>query len=523
MSSSNGHSQWLVVAFVSAATVLVGCARRPPPEVSKRISELSSANPAVRRHAAERLCHLKSAAGYEAFVQALGDDDAEVRMWAAWGLGALGDSRAVGVLACRLTDRYEAVRRAAVSALGMIGTPECREILFLALRDPGGRVAVSAALTVARFKDEATAQRLADLALSCEDQDVRLWATVALGEMAAAFCEPHLLRIARSAEGQNVRLAALRGLAKIASPTTVEFLRSVAFDHSAGEQLRAGAVSAMAESGRKVYAGILLELLHRTDPPGVSWIASALEDKRAVPRLCELLDSPRHEVGRASIAAALGRIGDERAVPALCRVLDDKDWSVCRAAVTALGQIKSRRALDLLVRAYVTRKHVGRTLRRAFCDTFVSIDKAAAGDRLLKLLDDEEFTVRGRAAEALGLLRFEPAIPRLRRALDDENWTVRCAAALAIGRLGDRRSFDKLAKMARHRNPSERVAASTSFQYLRDERAIPILIWMAQAERDPSHAQWALRELVGPAVGLAGREWRKWWEEEGRARYGTRK
>ena len=76
----------------------------------------------VRRWAAWALGQIGNGASVEPLIVALEHDESdEVRRWAAWSLGMLGDPKAYDVLAQATTDENAEVRRWAVWALAQIG------------------------------------------------------------------------------------------------------------------------------------------------------------------------------------------------------------------------------------------------------------------------------------------------------------------------------------------------------------------------------------------------------------------
>ena len=77
---------------------------------------------------------LREKKAYDAFVAALGDKDAQVRMSAAWALGKLKDKRAVEPLASILKDKDEKVRVSAALALAKLGDKRAIEPLIEALK-----------------------------------------------------------------------------------------------------------------------------------------------------------------------------------------------------------------------------------------------------------------------------------------------------------------------------------------------------------------------------------------------------
>lgn len=76
---------------------------------------------------------------------------------------------------------------------------------------------------------------------------------------------------------------------------------------------------------------------------------AALDDRRAIPRLLELLDFGSVELV-ASAAEALGKLGARQAIPQLMGLLEDRRPGVRRAAVRALGRLRVASALEPLRR-----------------------------------------------------------------------------------------------------------------------------------------------------------------------------
>lgn len=74
-------------------------------------------------------------AAVEPLMAALQHEDANVRWWAAWTLGEIGEKRAVRALLSALEDSDWGVRRTAVAALAKIGSFEAVEPLVARLGD----------------------------------------------------------------------------------------------------------------------------------------------------------------------------------------------------------------------------------------------------------------------------------------------------------------------------------------------------------------------------------------------------
>jgi len=141
----------------------------------------------------------------------------------------------------------------------------------------------------------------------------------------------------------------------------------------------------------------------------------------AVRPLIETLQNP-HYPARPLVAATLGQIGDRRAVEPLIQALKDADKLVRYHAALALGKLKDRRAIKPLI--------------HALFDEMPPIGPDP--------LTGDQMTVRAAAAQALGELRAEEAVPALKVLLTDENRGVRRAVIQALGKIGTKEAVEAL-------------------------------------------------------------------------------
>jgi HEAT repeat protein len=81
-------------------------------------------------------------------------------------------------------------------------------------------------------------------------------------------------------------------------------------------------------------------------------------------------------------------------------------------------------------------------------------------DQQLAQLHDASWQVRASAADALGRLRVERAVPLLREALADDSENVRAASATALGRLGARSALEEIRGLIRNDKYAEVVVQS---------------------------------------------------------------
>ena len=109
----------------------------------------------MRRYLALVLGYSRDPEAVPLLVEALEDDDSQLRIYALWGLGALGDRSALEPLTAALADADSGIRKTAAYALGELGSSEAQPDLERLLEDPVADVRWNAALSLARFGNDA--------------------------------------------------------------------------------------------------------------------------------------------------------------------------------------------------------------------------------------------------------------------------------------------------------------------------------------------------------------------------------
>lgn len=92
-----------------------------------------------------------------------------------------------------------------------------------------------------------------------------------------------------------------------------------------------------------------------------------------------------------------------------------------------------------------------------------------AAEELIRLLDDQDWKVRYRAAEALGIMKYRGAVGPLINLLTDEKDHVRYMAAKSLGLIGDPAARDALDACAQDHNPYVRRMAGMVMDQLAGE------------------------------------------------------
>lgn len=151
---------------------------------------------------------------------------------------------------------------------------------------------------------------------------------------------------------------------------------------------------------------------------------------------------------RIKVCWILGRLGDKRAAPAMMVALTDNAPRLRQAAAQSLGELRSSRALPLLVAALRAEPEVD--VRTAIVSALGSLRDARTFRPLVQLLNrkSEDPVVRGMAAEALADLPHSGAAAVLMTALSDPSAEVRFWAAFGLGQLGAWHALPQLELLA---------------------------------------------------------------------------
>jgi len=378
------------------------------------------------------------------------DDDSDVRIAAAKGLGLLRDERGIAPLVHALNDQVMEVRVAAAQSLRQIGNTLAIPPLVVALRDPSHHVRWTAATALAALGWRPTSNTESVLR------------AVALGqhEDAAAFGKEAVEFLVKSLQDPTSpkRRAAVIALGKIGEECTRKPLEMATEDDDS--HVRVAAVEAISQLG---VAG------------SGSFLHRRLRDKD-------------HHV-RAAAVEALGRNGDVQIIePIADSLLADGSWEVRKFSVEALGRIRHDRTTELLCRALKDADH---DVRQTAANALGQLPDPRSITPLVLSLKDENSSVRQAAKAALRQIDrqweltpgAQNAIPELEAAINDREYWVAQSAADTLAKINDMRQ--------RHAEPTHDVDPAK----IRETLAISLLIeTLSDADRD-------LRQAAAEALG----------------------
>ncbi len=234
----------------------------------------------------------------------------------------------------------------------------------------------------------------------------------------------------------------------------------------------------------EVIENVLREKLTESDEETLKHIREMYEFFQFTERYIQGLESPKWRV-RAESAYALGKIGDATAVPALIKRMQDPDedeQNVKMACAQALGMIRDPSAIPLLIEAL---KEVNKWSSVQVAELLVRFGKEAVPALLDALQNDESVNQRIWAAQILGSIGDNSAIPVLMQRLRDRDPNVRIASLEALGEIKSPLAVHSIIHILLHDPVSNvRSQAAISLGRLSDEIALQPLL---NALNDPEY------------------------------------
>ena len=416
--------RWRSTSAVTAAHVAT---------VPQLLAATTSTDPEVRRMAVTSLQGLGGEA-VAPFVQALKDQNADVRHAAATALGriGLGAIDAIPQLIAAIQDADERVRASAAFSLSTFGRHafEAVPALQKALSDTSAAVRSRAAFTLGQV-GPAAKRAVKELARLVSDSDpmVRRNSASALGGIGAdaTAAIPELLQAAQDTDA-TVRRCAISVIGLIAPTAAADTLRRALNDSDA--EVRECARSALsppssmtlkvfqpqeqqlAQSAghaptKNEFANLIAIIQQNNNNEDARWKASqelVEHGSRVVPAILNALQHTDSE-GRRQLVHTLGRIGKgaREAVPALLLAMQDGDAQVRSSVAETLGKlgIVNPAMLQTLSKGLSDHDSEVRRTSAATLGRFGQYAQATTIDLQVAALGDPETKVRNAAQAAL--------------------------------------------------------------------------------------------------------------------------
>lgn len=371
------------------------------------------------------------------------------RCSAAQALGRIEYGGALDHLIEALQDEDEDVRVDSVEALGAIGDPAAGPALLESLRDdPCGDVKVAAVVALGRLREAGAIPLLRDLVRGRESEavawdeeeflsggwddwlDVQVKAVAALGDMVVLDAVPDILAALDDEMGQDLTGAALPALSRLGAPGIEALSRYL---ESTDGRLRRRVAEALAEAGSEAACAALACVLGdgQAEVRLAAMHALAVRDA-ADARLAGIFADPSPAV-RAAWVGLCGRHWPER----LDALLDDPADEVQAATVELfLRDLELPRPEDLTFRLRVKMRGPSEPVATLACRAIAVLAPEEGLADLAEQLGDKACPIelRRAAARELGGLGNEAAIRALTGAVDDDKRQVRVEVISALCR-----------------------------------------------------------------------------------------
>ncbi|MCB9563647.1 MAG: HEAT repeat domain-containing protein [Kofleriaceae bacterium] len=501
--------------------------------------DLHSSDAGKRRAAVLALAGFDAELAKPYLLEALDDDDDEVRLEAGRALGRGKVAEATGPVIDWLGDVDPKIRAAAADILGDLATPEGTQALIRSLGDADATVRVRTVLALGKIGKAGSDEVVVPLVSRLDDDktDVRR-ATVeqleALGDRRAVI--PLIATLDDTS--LDVRKAAIKALGAIGDATAVPALIRLLDDPA--EDVRGAAVAALGNlgaadatedlverlgSGSDAYRGKVALALGQIARAGAGGRAAAtavrsLVEALAIPNQRSAAREALRVAGAAAVPALIdhldGRIGgDPREVVMLLRSAADARATAALVAELDRGRVPTATVLealaatgdpDAIVPVLGLTADDDPELRLAAMEALRGLlgDDARAADVLLERLDDQELEVRVLAIEYLGLLHASRAVPRLADLTAAGNpHRVRLAAIDALGEIGLPEAAPALVTVLREGPGELHGAAATALSYLASPDTVEDLLELARDDRSSSRHH-VVRALGAVLRGQAG-------------------
>jgi HEAT repeat protein/cyclophilin family peptidyl-prolyl cis-trans isomerase len=289
-------------------------------------------------------------------------------------------------------------------AFRRVGDPKAAPILLALLQGEGVFTRGFAARGLGALKDaRAVTPLVAVLANSSEVVNVRIEAARALADLQASQAADALAQILTTPKlDPNLRLEAATALGQLRSGRAVELFVDLATDP--WPSMRAAALTGLARADGDTFVTVISGLdpdPHWSVRAALATALGTLGAERASARLTLMLQDNDQRVIPAVLRAIVAvRLPDAEST--LVQRLEADDLAVRQAAVDGLAQLKAVGQVRALVQAYERAdKDPSYTVRAAILNAVLTLDRDGARPLLERALTDRDWALRVRAAALL--------------------------------------------------------------------------------------------------------------------------
>ena len=283
-------------------------------------------------------------------IQALEDNDYQVRWQVVDALGEIGSREAIPALIKVLDDDEYSVRWAATEALGKFGIEQAIPGLVRASEVRDSDMRFTAATLLGRFSTKQATSGLLKIILNDYDAQVCWRATKSLKSIGSELVVPEVLKVLEEknldkswklqyiyeALGELGADQAIPALLKGLTNDCSELRRSAAkaLGNLGAEQAIPGLVQALTDEDSRVRQNAIIAL-------------GCLGADQTIPKLCKSLEDEAPRV-RLSTAITLGKLGSNQGIPEFLTILQDESWLARFSVINGLERINNTSIASML-------------------------------------------------------------------------------------------------------------------------------------------------------------------------------
>ncbi|MBR5964763.1 MAG: HEAT repeat domain-containing protein [Treponema sp.] len=258
------------------------------------------------------------------------------------------------------------------------------------------------------------------------------------------------------------------------------------------------------------YSGELYDLFKQTKSPAVRDkildYFTKLEDPCLEDYAVTVLNDPYEE--RNSTVERVFRytaaVKTKAAVPAVVALLESDNENYFSPALTTLGEIGGEREAEYLV-DYLDRADLTTPQRQALMKVLGKIKAVQTFDSLVEIAKDdgENIFVRCYAAEAIGAMKKQEAIPVLLKLFESPDPNLRCYVIKGISNFDTKEAHDLIVQAIKDSQYKVRLDAIDAAAQIKLKDAVPFLIYRAKNDPEAAVKKKAYEKLAAYEDGDA--------------------
>ncbi|TGK11600.1 HEAT repeat domain-containing protein [Leptospira fletcheri] len=247
---------------------------------------------------------------------------------------------------------------------------------------------------------------------------------------------------------------------------------------------------------RSVSGNLLASAQKNSDPEKTKTYAMAIGKLRIQAGEAYLLkqsENLRPSPSLAAVYLALGKIKSRKAVPLLIQAMTaefDKGRENSSIALVDIGDPSSIPAVLPLI------GHPSREIRYRAADVLIGIPSQQTGPNVLRVLRTGSADTKGPASHILGRIKYAPARESIETSLLDTSLPDREIIAQSLGYLGDKRSIPVLSGISQETSGEARYGAVWALGGIGAPEALPLL------EKAADSSDQKLARIAAESLGM---------------------